>query len=321
MSAKKTERLLNLVICLLATHGYVTKERIRRTVAGYEQCKTDEAFERMFDRDKEELRDMGIPLEVGTTSAWFEDEPGYRIRPGAYGLPEIQLEPDEAAVLGLAARFWQQTSLAKAASDALLKLKAAGVRTSEVSLSGIEPMVTAGEPAFEPLWRAVQGHYPVSFEYRRPGAAATTTRQVEPWGIVNWHGRWYLGGHDQHRQAPRIFRLDRIVGQVSQAGPAGTVTVPEKTDIRRMVIDTQQERASEQARLRIRAGAAYPLRRRATVVTAESEDWDLVEISYWGDGSDLVEWAASFGADVVVLAPADLRAEVAARLGAVAAGP
>ncbi len=317
MSARKTERLMNLVICLLAARGYVSKERIRRTVAGYEHCKTDEAFERMFDRDKEELREMGIPLEVGTHSAWFEDEPGYRIRPNAYALPDLDLEPDEAAVLSLAARFWQHASLARAASDALLKLKAAGVETGEVSLTGIEPRVTAGEPAFEPLWQAVRDRYPVTFPYRRATATEPQERHVEPWGIVCWHGRWYLGGYDRDRQAPRVFRLDRVAGEVRPIGAPGSVRVPEEVNIRAMVVESGDERARGQARLRLRAGAGFPLRRSAASVTPESEEWDIVEVWY-RDPEDFAQWLATFGADVVVLDPPEIRETVIRRLKAVA---
>src|SRR5215210_9207301 len=131
MSAQKTERLLNLVICLLATRQFVSKDQIRAAVPQYAECRTDEAFERMFERDKEEVREMGIPLETGSNDAWFEDEVGYRVDRAAYALPETSFEPDELAVLGLASRVWQQATLAGPASRALIKLKAAGVEPED----------------------------------------------------------------------------------------------------------------------------------------------------------------------------------------------
>ena len=132
MSAQKTERLLNLVICLLSTRQFLAKDQIRRSVPQYAECATDEAFDRMFERDKDELRDMGVPLETGGNDAWFDDEVGYRIDRAAYAVPEIQFEPDELAVLGLASRVWQQASLAAPASRALLKLKADGIEPDGV---------------------------------------------------------------------------------------------------------------------------------------------------------------------------------------------
>src|SRR4028119_437364 len=106
MSRRKSERLMNLVIALLVTRQYLTKERIRTVVEGYHR-QSDEAFERMFERDKEELREIGIEIEVGNFEELFDDEPGYRIRRDAFELPDIHLEPDEAAVVGLAARVWR----------------------------------------------------------------------------------------------------------------------------------------------------------------------------------------------------------------------
>src|SRR5262249_42035387 len=108
VSRRKTERLLSLVVCLLSAGRYLTASQIREAVPGYPD--SFEAFKRMFERDKDELRELGIPLETGTNSD-ADEEPGYRIWRQAYVLPEIRLEPDEAAVLGLAARVWRRAEL------------------------------------------------------------------------------------------------------------------------------------------------------------------------------------------------------------------
>jgi len=113
MSKRKTERLLGLVVCLLSTTRYLTAEQVREAVPGYPE--QDELFKRMFERDKEDLRDLGVPLETGVNHP-FDDDPGYRIRQQAYQLPELRLEADEAAVLGLAARVWRRAELAGAAA-------------------------------------------------------------------------------------------------------------------------------------------------------------------------------------------------------------
>jgi len=117
MSRRKTERLLGLVVCLLSSERYLTALQIRAAVPGYPE--SFEAFKRMFERDKEELRELGIPLETGSNSP-VDEELGYRIPRQAYVLPEIRLEPDEAAVLSLAARVWRQAELAGAAAGAQL---------------------------------------------------------------------------------------------------------------------------------------------------------------------------------------------------------
>ena len=92
MTARKSERLLNLLITLLVSRTYVTKERLRAIVEPYREA-GDEAFEKMFERDKEELRSLGIPIEVGFVDRAFEDEPGYRVERSAFELPEIDLTP------------------------------------------------------------------------------------------------------------------------------------------------------------------------------------------------------------------------------------
>ena len=128
MSRRKTERLLGLVVCLLSTRRYLTADQIRQAVPGYPE--QDDLFKRMFERDKEDLRELGIPLETGVNHP-FDDDPGYRIRRQAYELPELRLEADEAAVLGLAARVWQRAALEGAAAGALLKLRAAGIEAGD----------------------------------------------------------------------------------------------------------------------------------------------------------------------------------------------
>src|SRR4051812_5263238 len=130
MSRSRTERLVNLVICLLSTRRFLTAAQIAATVPGYEHDAADprahEAFQRKFERDKSELRDLGVPLETGTSSV-FDAEPGYRIARRDYALPDIHLEPQEAAALGMAARLWRHAGLAAAASSGLVKLRAAGL--------------------------------------------------------------------------------------------------------------------------------------------------------------------------------------------------
>src|SRR5204863_2458804 len=142
VSRTRTERLVNLVICLLSTRRFLTASQIAATVPGYEHDPDDlrdhEAFQRKFERDKAELRDLGVPLETGTASV-FDVEPGYRIARREYALPDIHLEPDEAAAVGIAARLWQHAGLAAAASSALTELRAAGLDGGPDATLGVEP--------------------------------------------------------------------------------------------------------------------------------------------------------------------------------------
>ena len=318
MSAQKTERLLNLVICLLSTRQFLAKDQIRRSVPQYAECPTDEAFDRMFERDKDELRDLGVPLETGANDAWFEDEVGYRIDRATYAGPEISFEPDELAVLGLASRVWQQASLASPAARALLKLKADGIEPDESSLVGIEPRVRTSEPAFEPVYAAVRDRQPITFPYRTSGAGDPRQRHLEPWGIVSRHGRWYVVGHDRDRRATRVFRLSRISGAVTATGSPGDVRVPEGVDFRNEVAALVPPQANRSATVCARTGAGLALRRRASATTPGEDGWDELTVPYI-DADVLAEEVTGFGPDVRVLAPDEVRDAVVRRLRAVLA--
>ena len=325
MSKRKTERLLGLVVCLLSTRRYLSADQIRAAVPGYPE--QDDLFKRMFERDKEDLRELGVPLETGLNHP-FDDDPGYRIRQQAYELPELRLEADEAAVLGLAARVWRRAELAGAAAGALLKLRAAGIDAASLdgadedpSAQGIEPRLGTPEAAFGPLWEAVRDRRPVTFSYRAAGRSDPQRRELEPWGVVNRHGRWYVAGRDRGRAATRVFRLGRIAGPVKFCGPAGSVTVPDGTDVRELVSDWDSAPASERtAVLRVRTGAGVGLRRHAVSVRADDTEqgWDLVT-THFTDVAWFADYTAWFGPDVIVIDPPDLREAVIRRLKGVLA--
>ena len=221
MAIARAERLVNLVLCLLSTRQYLTAERIRAIVPGYHEAPTDEAFFRMFERDKSELRDLGVPLETGRQSNAEGAEDGYRIARRDYELGDIDLEPDEAAAVALAARLWDSPQLTGAVHGALIKLRAAGVDVDQDAPATVEPKVRASEPAFPPLLQAVQAGQVVAFDYRKPPPGGHKERTVEPWGVVAWRGKWYLVGWDRERDDTRCFRLSRVVGQVRPVGKPG----------------------------------------------------------------------------------------------------
>jgi len=317
MSARRTERLLNLVICLLSTRRYLTKEEIRRSVAGYGEGQ--EAFERAFERDKEELRELGIPLEIGSNNPLFDDDAGYRIRRDAYALPPIELAADEMAVIGLAARFWQQASLADSSSRALLKLKAGGAGDVRDELVGIEPRLVRSEPGFADLWDAVSRRQAVEFDYR-PRRGPRARRHLEPWGIVAWRGRWYVAGHDRDREAERVFRLGRIEGAVARSGAPGAFQVPPDIDLRATVRSFVGDSPPVIARVRLRGESGGGLRRQAAGPAQPDPDhdgWSIVEVPF-RDGNTLVEDVLAYGADAVLVDPPEARELVRARLAAVA---
>ncbi|MEY9211322.1 WYL domain-containing protein [Thermobifida halotolerans] len=322
MSQDKTERQLNLVICLLATRRFLSAQEIRATVHGYGEADSDAAFKRMFERDKRELRAAGIPITTGRHDP-FSDEDGYRISRADYELEPVELRPDEAAVLGLAARAWRHAVLGEAAANALLKLRTAGVPVDSEALPAITPVLGTDEPAFPSIWQAVRDRRPVSFDYRKPGQDAPTRRELEPWGVANVAGRWYVAGHDRDRAARRVFRLSRIVGdvRVHTSGPA--VRVPPGVDVRSLVSARPPE-PEQTALLEVRTDAAHALRRAALrIVPGErsgGSGWDLVEYPYT-DETDLAARVAEYGEHVVVREPERARAAVVEHLRSVAAAP
>jgi len=270
----------------------------------------------MFERDKEELRELGIPLETGSDGGW-DGEVGYRIARRDYELPEIDLAPDEAAAIGLAARLWQSAEMAQAVSRAMLKLQAAGVDVAPRAALDLEPRVDATEPAFAPCLAAVQQGRVIRFGYRGAGGAELTRRELEPWGVVSWHGHWYVVGHDRIRAATRVFRLSRVSGSVEVVGPAGAVVAPAGVDLAGAVADLAATTGTFSARLLVRPGAAVSLRRDATSSSSGADGWDEVTVPY-ADPERLADRVAGYGADVVLLDPAEARTAVISRLRALA---
>ena len=291
MSSRRAERLVNLVICLLSTRQFLTAARIRATVPGYEpddgSDRADEAFKRMFERDKAELRELGVPLETGRTSV-FDTEDGYRIARRDYELPEVPLEPDEAAAVGLAARLWQSAELADAARGALLKLRAGGVDVD----AGPRPWTLrapAGRRGAGAAPLPGRGRRPAGrcrFGYRKPDGDAPADREVQPWGVVSWRGRWYLVGHDLGRDATRCFRLSRVVGAVAADRPGRRVQAADRARPGRARGRGRAGGARDGRPVRVRRGSGTWLRRIAARVRpgAPDDDWDVVELGYHRPG-------------------------------------
>ena len=323
MAISKVERLVNLVIALLSTRGYITAEKIRSSVAGYSESPSLEAFSRMFERDKNELRDLGIPLEVGRVSVLDPSE-GYRINRAAYALPPVELTPDEAAAVAVATQLWESPELITATQGALLKLRAAGVDVDPeapvaiASPDGV-PGLRGSEEVLNILLSAIESRQAVQFPHRPSRAEPYTTRTVEPWGVVTEKGRWYLVGHDRDRDATRTFRLSRIGAEVTPIGPAGAVTVPDGVNLREIVARTVAETPTGgQARVWVADGRATALRRAGKSITARQlgdRHGEVIELDI-GSADRLAREIAGYGADAVVLEPQSLRDDVLARLRA-----
>jgi proteasome accessory factor B len=255
---------------------------------------------------------------------FFEDEQGYRIKRDAFELPEIDFTADEVAVLGLAARVWRHAGLAAATSDALVKLKAAGLSFDREQLDLVAPALAAEEPAFEAMWQATVHRTPVRFDHIRAGETEPRTRHLQPWGVVTAQGRWYVAGLDTDRGEPRMFRLSRIVSSVTADGDPGSYSVPEGTDLRALSETLAPRRPDRTAVVLARPGAANGLRRRAEVsatgVTGPDGTlgWDELQVPYVSE-SDFAGELLGYADAVVVESPAELRDAVVTRLADVVA--
>ncbi|GAB4003929.1 helix-turn-helix transcriptional regulator [Nocardioides ultimimeridianus] len=314
MPVPKSERLLNLLIMLLVQRRPIAKDRIRELL--YADSRP-EAFEKMFERDKDELRGLGVPIEVAQIDPMFDDEQGYRIPAEEFALPPVELTSDEAAIVGLATRVWQEATMAQATTDAVRKLSAAGVGVDLSALDIGQPRPTAEEPSFAACWQAVCERQAIMFDYQRPDQEPAR-RNVQPWGVVRSSGRWYLVGFDTGRGAERVFRLDRFRSPVRTVGPAHAYDVPPDTDLRAVIARLAPRSRYAGAVVLARTDTGHGFRRRAAKIEPgvpgpdTRSGWDRITLE--SVGWNLVEEVLHHGADVVLVEPAELREQVVSRL-------
>lgn len=312
------ERLFSLVLALLATETGLTKRDILSSVQGYRQrfrAGGDNAsLERQFERDKEDIRELGVPLEsielpADEGAAQFTR---YRIPKGEYDLPaDVTFTPQEIALLDLAALAWREGSLSGESRRALLKLRSLGIE-SEEPLIGFAPRLRARDAAFDPLRQAIERHRVVRFGYLKPGERRMRQRRVAPLALVQFGGRWHVHGTDLAARARRTFLLSRITGGVEETAeeftaPPGDPGEEAREGLRRVL-------AANRALLELvpETDAAARLGSRG-----EATDDGRVAVHF----SDLALFAdevASFGPEALVLEPPQLVAAVRARLRSVA---
>ncbi|WP_171027405.1 YafY family protein [Pseudarthrobacter sp. NamE2] len=322
MSASRTERLLNLLIALLNTRYGLRRSELRDKVY-HDTSGNDVAFGRMFERDKNDLRQFGFDVETLTERGWSEDDPAttrYRIGKESNRLPDVQLDPEEWTVLLLASQLWERAALGSAAKSALRKLQASG-RMSEVELpAGLQPRIKPAGQAFDDLVNAMHAGHPVTFRYLAGSTGKEEQRTVEPWGLGSRFGQWYLVGFDRARQAPRHFRLSRLTGAVIIL-ERERYSPPADFDVRKE-LDRLPELPLRTAVVDVREGRLLALRRRAlesvpAAPAAARPGYDRLAIQF-RDPEVLAEELASYGPDAVAAAPEELAAAVGRRLRAAA---
>jgi proteasome accessory factor B len=309
MVSRKSERLVNLTIALLATGRWITKSEIYTNIDGYSG--EPAAKERMFERDKEELRNLGIDIEVGTFDPLFEDEVGYRIRPENYRIQVSELTPQQLALISSATQSWRGAILDSKASAGLVKLKALGIE-SDVDGIPINPhQVRNSDTNLAKVIDALALRKTISFDYR---ASDNTdeNRALEPYGVGTKNGFWYVAGNDLERRAVRLFRLDRVVSEVKEQGRGASYEIPEDFSMH----DQLQSRTRKHvAQLLVRKAKADRLRKHASIQESQDE-WDLVKYQY-SDVKELVRDLLWHRDDVKVIGPTEVKESLMASLHSV----
>ena len=310
------ERLFSLVLALLATENGLTKTEILSTVQGYRQSfdrSGDNAnLERKFERDKDDIRELGVPLETVQSPG----DPGnnqnlrYRIPRGAYELPlEVSFSAEETTLLNLAAMVWREGSLSAESRRALIKLRSLGVAADEPVI-GYAPRVRVRDAAFEPLNAALGRGALVRFSYLKPGEAESRVRTVAPLALVQHQGRWHLYADEPGQPVRKTFLLRRIVSKVETTGT--TFELPEGDLSATALHELEQIWNGNTAVVEVTPGSDAATRlhkRRGTVETGPS----TLEL-HFSDANILADELAGFGPEVLVIAPESLRDAVRARL-------
>ncbi|MDQ3952324.1 MAG: WYL domain-containing protein [Actinomycetota bacterium] len=203
---RRIERLINLIAALLETSRPMTADEVRREIAGYDSESLD-AFRRAFERDKADLRAMGIPIDLRPVDA-SSDVEGYVIPKSQYYLPQLDLESDELAALKLAAE--SVLGGGEIAEAGLMKLS---VDAATESWAGPRVVwgadLAAEQPALATLYPALLERRSVAFSYRSGGGEARE-REVDPYGLVHRRGNWYVVGRDRAIDDVRVFKVARI---------------------------------------------------------------------------------------------------------------
>lgn len=291
------ERVLNLLAFLLTAGRPVTADEIRNTVAGYDQ-EANEAFRRTFERDKDLLRRLGVPLSMEHTDA-FEVEQGYVVSPEDYALPDPGLTEEERAALWLAASMIRLGSRAEGPS-AMFKLGGIdpGAPASLTADLGVE------SEALSEVFEAISARRRLRFAYR--GAKRT----LDPYGLAHRNGHWYAVGHT--RDGLRNFRVDRMDG-VAATGDPGSFEIPSDFDVAAEVPEAPWAAGEEDVMIEVRfdPSVAWWARRQLSSDAHLTDDGDggLTARFQVARVPAFIGWMIAFDDHAEILSPDTIRRE------------
>jgi proteasome accessory factor B len=300
VSDQKTERLINLTLALLATKRFLTKNEIFSTVAGYSG--SAETKERMFERDKDELRSLGIKIDVRGIDPLFEDEQGYLIKADAFQMDAKAYSQEELLYLTMAANLWHESALHDQSRAALLKIQSLSgpVETDAINL----PIIKDSEDStlLSLIFEAVNTLTQLKFEYKG------TLRVVNPYGLYSRDGFWYLIAKEA--EVVKTFKLVRFNRNVEKSGKPNSFEKPKNFDLKVFVSQSESSQ-NMPAEVLIRKNQALALRKK--YITEEiNADWDLMRLNY-SNNDELIENLLWYASDVVVVSPQSVRDEILSR--------
>lgn len=312
------ERLLDLVALLLNANKPLTFDDIRKVMPAYQQADAASA-KRMFERDKDSLREVGIPVEVSATDPW-EVEQGYRIPKDRYYLPDVSFSPDEVWALFVAAHTPGERGEAEQAFQKI----SSGTETNVLAAMAertAAPGVDSSGPYLGSIADALARRKAIRFKYRSAQGKAGQ-REVDPFALVFRRGNWYVVGRDHGRNETRSFRLSRLLSPVKEVGPASSP--PEGFDATAQLEAGPWGLGKPAAKARVSfspkvswwAIASTP---GVNVVKTRKDRWVEVDVPA-SESDSFVSWVLSFGADARLISPKALRDQVVAKLQAVVVG-
>ena len=304
---RRIERLINLIAALLEAEQPMTAEDIRRRISGYEN-ENHEAFRRAFERDKADLKKMGIPIETRQLGAFGDEAPGYIIPKTAYYLPELDLEPDEVAALRIAASA--VLGVQDEAGSGVMKLSMGAIdETTSGARLAWNADVAASQPLLGPLYSAVVDRVPVEFDYHPAGTDEPGHRRVEPYALVHRKGHWYLVGRDEGANDTRTFKVARIAGEVTRG--EGTYEIPAGFSTEGQVLTFRGEGEDIVARVRFDPSLRWwPEQNLAGANATEGPDGSYDVQMPVASIDALVSFAMWWGPKVEIIEPPEARARM-----------
>jgi proteasome accessory factor B len=301
MSSQKTERLINLTLALLASKRYLSKAEILRNIPGYEG--SPETKERMFERDKDDLRSLGIQIDVNNFDPLFEDEQGYLIKSDSFQFAENEFTKEELLLLTMAANLWHDSAVEIDSQNALLKIQSLSGPVENDMTTTPTLRITEDWQLLVSIFTAVQNKQILEFSYRGK------KRQVNPYGLYSSKGFWYLIAFEIN--VIKSFKLVRIEGEVVLIGEKDAFEKPVNFNVGNFLKE-ESNSVSLVSKLQVRKGAALSLRNKFTVKDLDSE-WDLMDIPYTNE-QELLEMVLWHGTDLKLIEPAALRQLLVANL-------